>query len=82
MQKLGVVIQQLQDLLPLVGATSEIGMAVMDALKKFAKYVPAGSVTPAGQKNQLEQMALKQGQNSQQMQMLKQQQAKPQQAAA
>ena len=86
MQKLGVVIQQLQDLLPLVGATSEIGMAVMDTIKKFAKYVPAGSVSPAGQKNQLEQTALKNAQQNQQMQMLKQQQNKgapqPQAAAA
>ena len=74
MQKLGVIIQQLQDVLPLVGATSDIGQAVLDALKKFVKFVPAGSVTPAGQRNQLEQMAMKQGQNNQQMQMLKQQQ--------
>ena len=74
MQKLGVIIQQLQDVLPLVGAGSDIGQAVLDALKKFTKLVPSGSVTPASQRNQLEQMAMKQGQNNQQMQMLKQQQ--------
>jgi len=40
--------------------------------------VPSGAVSPAGQRNQLEQMAMQQGQQNQQMQMLKaQQQQKP-----
>lgn len=71
MQKLGVVLQGLQDLVPLVGASSDVGQAVLDALKKLAKFVPPGSVTPAAQRNQLEQTAMKQGQNNQQMQQLK-----------
>ena len=75
MQKLGVIIKQLEEALPLLGATSEPGMAIMDAIKKFSKFVPSGSVTPAGQRNQLEQQLLKQGQTNQQMQMLKQKQA-------
>jgi hypothetical protein len=81
MQKLGVVVSQLGEVIPLVGATSEAGMAVMDAIKKLSKFVPAGAVSPAGQRNQLEQMAAKQGQQNQQMQMLKQAQAQPAAAA-
>ena len=73
LQQLGMVIQQLQDLLPKVGATSDVGQAVLKSLTSLAKFVPAGSVTPASQKNQIEQMAQKQQQNNQQMQMLAQQ---------
>lgn len=62
-------------MVPLVGAGSDVGQAVLDALKKLSKFVPPGSVTPAAQRNQLEATAMKQGQNNQQMQMLKQMQA-------
>ena len=71
LQKLGLVIQSLTDILPLVGASSDVGQFVLDMLKKGSKFVPAGSVTPASQRNQLEQMAMKQGQNNQQMMALK-----------
>jgi hypothetical protein len=70
MQALGLVVQKMTEIIPLVGAGSDAGQAVLDALKKLSKFVPAGSVTPASQRNQLEQMAMKQGQNNQQMQML------------
>ena len=84
MQKLGMLVQGMGDALPLLGPTSEAGMALLDCIKKLSKFVPSGAVSPAGQRNQLEQMALKQGQNNQQMQALKQMQQKPQgqQAAA
>lgn len=82
LQKLGLVIQQLQEILPLVGAGSDVGQFVLDTLKKGAKFAPAGAVTPAGQRNNLEQMAIKQGQQNQQMQMLKQAQMKQQPAQA
>jgi hypothetical protein len=77
-QKLGIALQNLQDLLPMVGAGSDVGQAVLDSLKKLSKFVPPGSMTPAGNRNQLEQTAMKQGQNNQQMQMLKQMQAQQQ----
>ena len=57
----------------MAGATSEIGKACLDALNKLVKYVPAGSVSPAAQKNNIEQMAMKNTQQNQQMQALKQQ---------
>lgn len=68
----------------MVGAGSDPGQALLDAVKKLAKFVPSGSVTPASQRNQLEQMAMKQGQQNQQMQALQQmrQQQQPGQAKA
>ena len=56
LQKLGVVVKQLETLLPEVGAGSDVGKAVLEALNKLVKFVPAGSVTPAAQKNSLESM--------------------------
>ena len=73
-QRLGLVIKQLEDLIPLAGATTDIGKACLDALNKLVKYVPAGSVSPASAKNNIEQMAMKNAQQNQQMQALKQQQ--------
>jgi len=72
LQALGLVVQKMTEIIPLVSAGSDIGQAILDALKKLSKFVPAGSVTPASQRNQLEQMAMKQGQNNQQMQALAQ----------
>ena len=57
----------------MAGATTEIGKACLEALNKLVKYVPAGSVNPAAQKNNIEQMAMKNTQQNAQMQALKQQ---------
>ncbi len=83
-QRLGLVIKQLEELIPMAGATSEIGKACLDALNKLVKYVPAGSVNPAASKNNIEQMAMRNAQNNQQMQAIKAQsmgQGQPQQPA-
>jgi hypothetical protein len=74
LQALGIAVQQLQKIVPLVQPGSDVGQAVLDAIKKLAKFVPAGSVTPASQRNQLEQMAMRQGQENQQLAALKQMQ--------
>jgi hypothetical protein len=79
LQKLGVALQSLTDALPLVGASSEPGQAILDMIKKLAKFVPPGTMTPAANRNQLEATAMKQGQNNQQMQALKAMQAGGQQ---
>jgi len=68
LQKLGVVVKQLESLLPEVGAGSDIGKAVLDALNKLVKFVPNGSVTPAAQKNSIEAQQRQMAQNNQQMQ--------------
>jgi hypothetical protein len=67
LQKLGVVVKQLEALLPEVGASSDIGKAVLDSLSKLVKFVPAGSVTPAAQKNAIEAQMRQQQQGNQQM---------------
>lgn len=71
LQKLGAIVKQLEDLIPLFGATTEAGMAVMDTLKKLVKFVPPGSVTPAAEKNMLEQAMMKNIQNNQQVQAIR-----------
>jgi hypothetical protein len=68
LQKLGVVVKQLESLLPEVGAGSDVGKAVLDALNKLVKFVPNGSVTPAAQKNSIEAQQRQMAQNNQQMQ--------------
>lgn len=88
MQKLGVVVKQLESILPELGASSEAGQAVLKALNSLVKFVPAGSVTPAAQKNSIEAQQRNMMQNNQQMQALKQRmqgaggQPQPQGAAA
>ena len=70
-QRLGLVVKQLEELLPMAGAGSEIGKAVLEALNKLVKLVPSGSVNPAAAKNNIEQMAMKNQQQNQQMQAIK-----------
>ena len=76
MQKLGVVVKQLESLLPEVGASSEAGQAVLKALSSLTKFVPNGSVTPAAQKNSIEAQQRAHAQGNQQMQALQAMKAK------
>ena len=76
LQKLGVVVKQLEALLPEVGAGSDIGKAVLESLNKLVKFVPAGSVTPAAQKNSIEAQQRAAAQQNQQMQAIQQMRAK------
>jgi hypothetical protein len=76
-QKLGIVLKQLGELIPMAGATSEMGMAIMDMIKKGSKFVPQGSITPAAEKNQIDNMAMKNTQNNQQMQAIMAQRQQP-----
>jgi len=74
-QQLGLIVQQLTKLVPLVGATSEVGQAVMKALTGLAKHVQPGSNTNASERNAIEKMALQNRQNGEMQQQLRQQQA-------
>jgi hypothetical protein len=71
LQQLGMIVKQLERVIPLLGAGSDPGAAVLKALNALAKFVPAGSVTPAAEKNMAEQTMMKATQNNQQMQALK-----------
>lgn len=72
LQKLGSIVKQLEDLIPLFGVTTEAGQAVMDTLKKLVKFVPPGSVTPASERNNIEQRMMTNTANNQQIQALRQ----------
>lgn len=74
LQKLGLVVKQLTDILSMTGVQSDVGKGVLEALNKLAKLSPAGSTSPAGEKNNIEQMMMRNAQQNQQMQALKQQQ--------
>ena len=70
-----MVIKQLEEIIGTAGATSEIGQAALKMLNIGVKMVPPGAVTPASAKNNIEQMAMKNAQNNQQMQAIKAQSA-------
>lgn len=70
LQKLGVLIKQMETMLPELGASSDAGKAVLECLNKLVKFSPAGSVTPAAQKNSIEAQQRNMAQNNQQMQAL------------
>lgn len=73
LQRLGSVVKQMEELIPLVGAASEPGREILKALNILVKLVPAGSQSPAAQRNNIEQMAMRNVKDNQQMQMLQQQ---------
>jgi len=70
LQKLGVIVKELESLVPMVGATSEVGKAVLDSLSKLAKHIPTGAVSPASQRNVMQDMMMKAQQNGQMQKQL------------
>jgi len=81
LQELGVIVKQMEKILPQVGASSDVGKAVLDCLNKLVKFVPAGSVTPAAQKNSIEAQQRAMAQNNQQAQAVQQMRQKQAQGA-
>ena len=77
MQRLGLVIKQLTDLLGLAGAGSEIGKDILKMLNIATKHVPPGSVSPAAEKNNIERMAMQNAQQGQMAGQMRQQPAAP-----
>jgi hypothetical protein len=65
LQRVGLVIKQLTEILPMAGATSDIGKTILDVLGKLAKHVPAGSNSQASERNALDQMSMKNAQAAQ-----------------
>ena len=72
-QRLGVVIRQLEQLVPLAGATSDLGKSILKALNDLAKHILPGEVTPAAERNTLESAMMQNQQNSAMQQQLRQQ---------
>lgn len=77
MQKLSLVIRELEAILPMVGSSSELGGAVLKAISGLVKYAPAGGASPASQQNQISDMARRNQQSGAAIQALRQQGAKP-----
>jgi hypothetical protein len=73
LQRIGLVIKQLTEILPLAGATSDLGKTILKSLDSLAKHVPSGSNTQASERNAIDQMAMKNAQSQQTNQALKQQ---------
>ena len=69
---MGLIVKQLQDMLQMVGAGSEMGKTVLKMLSMGVKLVPSGSVTPAAERSNLERMQMQNTQNNQQLAALKQ----------
>jgi len=73
MQRVGLIVKQMSEILPLVGATSEVGQALMKAMTALAKHVPPGTNSNMQERNQIEKMALQNRQNGDMQQQLRQQ---------
>lgn len=63
MQKLGLIIKQLNEILPMLAPASDAWKATHDALGKLVKAMPDPS-SQASDKTNIQQMAMKQAQNA------------------
>lgn len=75
LQKLGVLVNSLSELIPMLGASSPAGQDLLDTVKKLAKHVPPGTASPAQGGNQIQRMATQNAQSGQAIAALKNQQA-------
>lgn len=79
MQQASLILDAATELLPKVGAASEMGQLLLDFIKKASKIVQPGAVSPAGKQNQMDSMMRQNTQNGQNMSMIRQSQSQPQQ---
>jgi len=78
MQRVGVLVKAMTEILPQVGIASEIGQALHKAIGILGKHVPPGTNSNAAEKNQIEKMAIQNQQNAgMQAQLKAQGQAQP-----
>lgn len=82
MQRLGLVVKQLQDLLPLAGVGSDLGKDVLKMLNIAVKHVPSGSSSPAAEKNNIENMAMRNAQQGMASRQMAEQRAQQQKGGA
>lgn len=62
LSRLAVIVRLMSETLPLLGAGSEPGQALLKALNSLAKHVPPGSVSPGVQQSTMERLAQQQKQ--------------------
>jgi hypothetical protein len=77
LKRVGLVVKQLTELLPLAGAGTDVGKDILQAINMLVKHVPSGSVSPADEKGETERRSMANTQNNQQMQALRQSQQPP-----
>jgi len=77
MQRVGVLVKAMTELLPQVGMQSELGQALHKAIGILGKHVPPGATSNAAEKNQIEKMAIQNQQNGAMQAQLKQGGAQP-----
>jgi len=71
LQRLALVLKQLSELVPMLDATSEPGQAVLKMIQLGAKHIPPGAVNPASERGNIEQLAMRNAQQSQQAQQMR-----------
>ena len=69
--KLSVVVKQLESLLPVFGAGSDAGKAVLESLNKLSKHVAPGSVSQGVEQSQMMQMLMQARQQAPQIAAMK-----------
>lgn len=57
--KLAVIVKQMEETIPLIGATTEAGRALAEAMLKLAKHVPPGSVSGGMEQSAMQQAMMK-----------------------
>ena len=71
-QRVSLLVKQMAEILPQIGATSDLGQALMKAMQGLSKHVTPGTSSNAAEKNAIEKMAITNQQNGQMQQQLKQ----------
>jgi hypothetical protein len=77
LQRVGVLVKQVQDIMQLVGAGSEPARTCSRFSTFWSRWLPAGNVSNASERNMLEQSLMRNTQNGAMQQQLKQQSQKP-----
>jgi len=71
LQQVAAAIKFLEQAMSSVGAASELGAKIHDALGKLIKISPAGSSSPAGEKNAMQNAMMQQAQQNKAMQAMR-----------
>lgn len=61
-QRLGLIVKLMEQTVPLLGAASEPGKDLLQALTRLSKHVPPGAVSPASQQNTMQNLMMRQAQ--------------------
>src|SRR5262249_40403441 len=74
-KRVALILDGIAETIPLAGPSSELGIALTEAMRKLAKFAQPGAVTPAGKQNALRSAMTRNQQQGALMQQLKQQAA-------